>query len=164
LPFEGKKLYVRRLQKPKTPILPVTSSFPFPEVNATLNATSALMILAGLFFIRHRQVASHRACMLAASATSFLFLISYLTYHALAGVIHFAGRGLVRKAYFVLLTSHTILAVVILPMVLRTLYLGLTGRIEKHRRLARWTAPLWMYVSVTGVVVYWMLYRSPWKT
>lgn len=141
----------------------MASFIPFPEVNASLNAASALLLGAGLVFIRRREVALHRACMLAASAASALFLVSYLTYHAVAGVAHFMGQGTVRKVYFVLLTSHTVLAAVIVPMVLRTLFLGLTGNVERHRRLARWTAPLWMYVSVTGVVIYWMLYRSPWK-
>jgi len=142
----------------------LTFQFPYPEVNASLNAASAVLIMAGIFFIRRRQVDLHRACMLSASFTSSLFLISYVTYHARVGSVHFMGQGVIRRVYFTLLLSHTVLAVVIVPLVLRTLYLGLRGRFETHKRLARWTAPLWMYVSVTGVVIYWMLYRSPWRT
>ena len=97
--------------------------------------------------------------MLAAASTSAVFLASYLTYHARVGSVHFTGQGPVRTVYFAILISHTILAVAIVPLVLRTLYLGLKRIDDRHRKIARWTFPLWLYVSVTGVVVYWMLYR-----
>jgi putative membrane protein len=141
----------------------LTFQFPYPEVDASLNAASAVLIIAGVFFIRRRRVCIHKACMLSASFTSLLFLVSYVTYHIRVGSVHFMGQGAIRRIYFALLFSHTALAVVIVPLVLRTLTLGLRGQFETHRRLARWTAPLWMYVSVTGVVIYWMLYRGPWK-
>ncbi len=130
-----------------------------PALNATLNATSALFLLLAYRAIRRLAIERHRRWMLAAAGTSALFLASYLTYHAKVGSVHFAGQGVVRIVYFTILISHTILAVAILPLVLRTLYLGLRRRDDRHRRIARWTFPLWLYVSVTGVVVYVMLYR-----
>lgn len=130
-----------------------------PVLNACLNGSSALLLLAGFLFIRRKNVALHRACMGSAFALSVLFLVSYLTYHAVHGVTRFPRTGWIRTAYFTLLISHTALAVVIVPLVLRTLTLAMRGRFEAHRRIARWTLPLWLYVSVTGVVVYWMLYR-----
>ncbi len=130
-----------------------------PAVNATLNATSAVLLLLGYRAIRGHEIERHRKLMVAAAATSAVFLACYLVYHARVGSVPFTGQGPVRKVYFTILISHTILAVVIVPMVLRTLYLGLQRRDEKHRRLARWTFPLWLYVSVTGVVIYAMLYH-----
>ena len=131
----------------------------FPVIDATLNASSAVLLICGYYFIRRKNIAAHKACMLAAFATSILFLICYLTYHYFHGVTRFLGRGLVRTFYLTLLGSHTILAVVIVPLILTTLYRAWRERFEMHRRIAVWTLPLWIYVSVTGVVVYWMLYR-----
>lgn len=108
--------------------------------------------------IQQKKVLQHRICMVAAFVVSCLFLGSYLTYHAKAGHVHYGGQGVLRTVYFAILVSHTILAAVIVPLVLRTLYLAVNNRFEDHRRWARWTLPLWFYVSVTGVVVYEMLY------
>ncbi|MGH9315611.1 MAG: DUF420 domain-containing protein [Thermoanaerobaculia bacterium] len=130
-----------------------------PALNACLNATSALFLLLAYRAIRRLEIERHRGLMLSAAATSALFLTSYLTYHALVGSVHFTGQGLVRRVYFTILISHTILAVAVLPLALRTLYLGLKRRDDSHRRIARWTFPIWLYVSVTGVIVYVMLYR-----
>jgi putative membrane protein len=130
-----------------------------PAVNATLNATSAVLLAFGYFYIRSGRVDAHRRCMLAALATSALFLTSYLIYHYHVGSVPFAGRGWIRAVYFTILISHTILAVVIVPLVLITLARALKENFVRHRAIARWTLPLWFYVSVTGVVVYWMLYR-----
>jgi uncharacterized membrane protein YozB (DUF420 family) len=130
-----------------------------PAVNAFLNATSACLLLLGYRAIRGLKIERHRALMLSAAATSTLFLVSYITYHARVGSMRFTGQGLMRTVYFAILISHTILAIVVVPLVLRTLYLGLRRRDDRHRRVARITFPLWLYVSVTGVIVYWMLYR-----
>ena len=130
-----------------------------PALNACLNATSALFLLLAYLAIRRREIERHRGLMLAAAITSAVFLVSYLTYHARVGSVRFAGQGLVRTVYFAILISHTLLAMTVLPLVLRTLYLGLRRRDGQHRRIARWTFPIWLYVSVTGVVVYLMLYR-----
>jgi uncharacterized membrane protein YozB (DUF420 family) len=130
-----------------------------PAVNATLNATSAVLLLLGYRAIRAREVERHRKLMLSAAATSAVFLVCYLVYHAAVGSVRFTGQGPVRTLYFAILLTHTVLAAAIVPMVLRTLYLGLKRRDETHRRLARWTFPLWVYVSVTGVVIYLMLYQ-----
>lgn len=130
-----------------------------PLVNACLNATAAALLGLGFLFIRRKRVGMHRACMLAALVVSFLFLGSYVTYHALAGSRPFPGRGWIRAVYFPILISHVVLAAAIVPLVLVTVSRALHGHFALHRRLARWTLPLWLYVSVTGVVVYWMLYR-----
>jgi putative membrane protein len=130
-----------------------------PALNACLNATSALFLLLAYRAIRRLEIDRHRRLMIAAAITSAVFLVSYLTYHARVGSVRFTGQGTVRTVYFTILISHTILAVAVLPLVLRTLYLGLRRRDDKHRRLARWTFPIWLYVSVTGVIVYVMLYR-----
>jgi putative membrane protein len=130
-----------------------------PALNATLNACSAVLLVLAYRAIRGHRIVRHRKLMLAAAATSAVFLTSYLVYHAHVGSVRFTGQGPVRAVYFTILITHTILAVAIVPMVLRTLYLGLRRRDEPHRRLARWTFPLWLYVSVTGVVIYAMLYR-----
>ncbi len=143
--------------------MPVPSSM-LPGVNAVLNATSAVLLLAGYLFIRRRNTASHAACMGAAFAVSILFLLSYLTYHYLHGSTRFQGTGWVRPLYFVILISHTVLAVAIVPLALRTLFLALRNRLVEHERIARWTLPLWLYVSVTGVVVYLMLYQIDWAS
>jgi uncharacterized membrane protein YozB (DUF420 family) len=130
-----------------------------PAVNATLNSASALLLAAGYFFICRGEVAAHRRCMLAALVTSALFLTSYLIYHYNVGSVPFTGRGWIRAVYFSILITHTILAAVIVPLVLVTLTRALREDFVRHRRIARWTLPLWFYVSVTGVIVYWMLYR-----
>lgn len=130
-----------------------------PAWNAVLNGTSAIFLIAGYTFIRRRQILAHKSCMVAAFLCSTAFLVSYLYYHAHAGLIRFQGHGWIRPVYFTLLTTHTILAVVIVPLVLITLYRALSNQFDRHRRIARWTLPLWLYVSVTGVIVYWLLYR-----
>ncbi len=130
-----------------------------PGINAFLNSASALFLVIGYLLIRRGRVSAHRVCMLSAFATSTLFLVSYLTYHYQVGSVPFEGRGWVRPLYFSILISHTVLAAAIVPLVLVTLVRALRGRFERHKRIARWTLPIWLYVSVTGVVVYWMLYR-----
>ncbi len=132
-----------------------------PPLNAALNAVVSVLLAAGFGFIRAKRFAAHKACMLTAVAVSAVFLASYLYYHYHAGSTPFQGQGFVRTLYFTILISHTILAAVILPLVIITVTLALRGRIERHRRIARWTLPLWFYVSVTGVVIYWMLYQMP---
>ena len=128
-----------------------------PAVNATLNGTAAALLIAGYIQIRRGQIAAHRTCMLAAFTTSALFLVSYLTYHALVGSVAVTGQGPIRTLYFTVLISHVILAALILPLALVTLRRGLRRADARHVALARWTLPIWLYVSVTGVVVYWML-------
>ncbi|MGC1679075.1 MAG: DUF420 domain-containing protein [Candidatus Binataceae bacterium] len=129
-----------------------------PQVNAILNSIAAVLLAAGFIFIKHKNVRAHRACMLSALAVSALFLVSYLTFHAHAGEIRFSGIGWIRPVYFTILIPHVILATVIVPLALFTVSYALRGRFASHRRIARWTWPLWMYVSVTGVIVYFMLY------
>jgi putative membrane protein len=131
----------------------------FPALNATLNGASAALILAGRGFIARKQVSRHRACMIAAVVTSSFFLAGYLYYHAHVGSVHFPGQGWARKVYFGLLISHTVLAATVPPLVITTLVFALRQKFERHRRIARWTYPIWLYVSVTGVLVYIMLYR-----
>jgi uncharacterized membrane protein YozB (DUF420 family) len=132
-----------------------------PTLNAILNSISAILLIAGFFFIRRKNVKAHRACMVSAFVTSTLFLISYLTYHFSKelGPTKFQGAGIVRPIYFFILITHTILAVAIVPMVLITFSRALKERFDRHRKIARWTLPLWLYVSATGVVVYLMLYQ-----
>ena len=130
-----------------------------PLLNAILNSLSAVLLSTGYVAIRCRRIPVHRACMIAAFVTSVLFLISYLTYHYHIGSKPFTGQGTVRTVYFIILISHTILATVIVPMVLLTLYWAWKAQWDRHRRLARWTLPLWFYVSVTGVVIYVLLYQ-----
>jgi len=130
-----------------------------PTLNALLNATSAVLLIAGYLCIRRRKVTGHKLCMLAAFVTSSLFLTSYLILRYYAGMSRFTGQGWIRPVYFTILTSHTVLAAGIVPLVLITLSRALRGRFERHARIARWTLPLWLYVSVTGVLVYWILYR-----
>ena len=130
-----------------------------PTVNATLNAISGIFLLAGYVLIKRRQINAHRNAMLGAFATSTLFLICYLVYHAQAGSRPFTGQGTIRYVYFAILISHIVLAAVILPMAISTLARGLRGRYAEHKRIARKTFPAWMYVSITGVIVYLMLYQ-----
>lgn len=133
-----------------------------PAVNATLNAASGVLLVLGLAAIRAKRVTVHLVFMLGALAVSALFLVSYLTYHAQVGSVKFPGTGWIRPVYFVILITHTALAIVIIPMALRTLFLAAHKRFAEHVAIARWTFPLWLYVSVSGVAVYWLLYRSPW--
>jgi len=130
-----------------------------PPLNATLNGLATVWLLAGYRAIRRGRVAIHRSSMLAALATSVLFLASYLTYHAQVGSVPFQTRGAVRILYFTILITHSAGAIAIVPLVVLTLYRALRGRFEAHRRIARWTFPIWLYVSLTGVVVYVMLYH-----
>ncbi|HVE14286.1 MAG TPA: DUF420 domain-containing protein [Elusimicrobiota bacterium] len=135
-----------------------------PTINACLNGASAAFLAAGYRFIRGRKVEAHRACMLGAFVCSTLFLASYLYYHWRAGSRHFPGVGAARTFYLALLASHSLLAVAVVPLALRALFLAGKERFEEHRRLARVAFPAWMYVSVTGVAVYAMLYLIPWPT
>jgi putative membrane protein len=130
-----------------------------PALNAVLNATSAILLSAGYRFIRRRQITAHKRCMLTACATSALFLMSYLTYHYYVGSMPFHGQGWVRPLYFTILISHTTLAATIVPLAIITLFRAWKADFRKHARLARWTWPIWMYVSVTGVIIYVMLYQ-----
>jgi putative membrane protein len=130
-----------------------------PAVNAILNSTSAVLLTAGYWFIRRRQIARHRRCMVAACVTSTLFLVSYLAYHAIAGSTRFPGTGAARTVYLSVLLTHTVLAALVPPLAITTLVLAIRKRFDRHPRLARWTLPIWLYVSVTGVVIYVMLYR-----
>lgn len=132
-----------------------------PALNASLNAIAAVLLVTGWMMIRRGRVDGHRRCMLAAFATSALFLASYVVYHANVGSRPFAGEGLVRAIYFAVLIPHVILAASILPLSLVTLNRALKGRFVQHARIARWTLPIWLFVSVTGVIVYWMLYQMP---
>jgi uncharacterized membrane protein YozB (DUF420 family) len=137
----------------------------FPHVNASLNALSSIFLLCGFYFIMRVKVAAHRFCMLSALTVSALFLVSYVSYHALRtyyfglGPTRFTGEGIVRPIYFTVLTSHTVLAACIAPFVLVTASRALKGRFDAHRKLARLVFPVWLYVSITGVVVYLMLYQ-----
>lgn len=130
-----------------------------PPVNASLNALAAILLSAGFYFIRTGNKKAHRNCMLAAFMTSALFLISYLVYHFNAGRTVFKEPAWFRTIYLTLLATHTLLAVVILPLIVATLYLALKQRFDSHKKLARWTWPIWMYVSVTGVIIYFLLYQ-----
>jgi len=130
-----------------------------PLLNALLNGSSALCLLAGFYFIRRHEIPKHRICMIAALTCSALFLTSYIVYHANVGSVRFTGEGGARVVYFAILVSHTVLAAAIPPLAVITLWRALKGRFSRHRRIARWTLPLWLYVSVTGVVIYIMLYR-----
>jgi uncharacterized membrane protein YozB (DUF420 family) len=130
-----------------------------PAVNATLNATCGILLAIGYVMIKQRRITAHRNCMLAAFVTSMLFLTSYVVYHLHIGSHPFGGQGAVRLVYFTILISHILLAIVILPMAIVTLTRGLRGQYPRHVKIATWTFPLWMYVSVTGVIVYLMLYQ-----
>jgi len=130
-----------------------------PALNATLNGTAAVLLTAGYIMIRTGRRDAHRACMLGAFLASTLFLVSYVVYHAHAGSKLFPGTGAIRTLYLAILATHVVLAAVILPLSITTLVRALRGRFDTHRRIARWTLPIWLYVSVTGVVIYLMLYR-----
>ena len=125
-----------------------------PHFQALLNTAATLLLATGYYFIRNSKPDLHRACMAAALLISSLFMVSYLTYHARVGYMPFTGQGIIRPFYFTLLASHVILAAVIVPLVLTTVFFAITGNFNKHPRIARWTLPLWLYVSVSGVVIY----------
>jgi uncharacterized membrane protein YozB (DUF420 family) len=129
-----------------------------PTFNAICNATSAILLTSGYLFIRRRQIQQHRLCMLLALVASILFLAGYLTYHSFHGTTRFPDIGLPRTVYLTILTTHTVLAVVVAPMVIVTLLRALRERFDRHRAIARWTLPIWLYVSVTGVLIYFFLY------
>jgi uncharacterized membrane protein YozB (DUF420 family) len=130
-----------------------------PTVNAALNATAAVLLIWGYILIRRRSIAAHRKVMLAAFATSTVFLCCYLVYHYNVGSVRFTRTGAIRTVYLSILATHTALAAAVPPLDIVTLNRGLRERYDRHRKIARWTLPIWLYVSVTGVVVYWMLYR-----
>jgi putative membrane protein len=133
-----------------------------PAVNASLNAISAVLLVTGYGLIRSRRIQQHRRCMIAAFVTSSLFLICYVVYHAVVGNVRFMRHGVVRPIYFTILITHVTLAPVVLPLALLTLSRGLSARYGPHARIARWTLPIWLYVSVTGVLVYVLLYQPTW--
>ena len=133
-----------------------------PALNATLNALSGIFLLAGYILIRSRHIEPHRRCMIAAFVTSSIFLVSYIVYHAQVGSVRFTRQGLVRPLYFTILVTHVTLAAAVLPLAVITLSRGLKERYPQHIRIARWTLPIWLYVSVTGVLVYVLLYQPTW--
>jgi putative membrane protein len=137
----------------------VFSIYSLAPLNAILNTTATILLLAGFYFIKHRNIRAHRICMISAVCVSALFLTSYLIFHYEVGDILFTGQGWIRPVYFSILIPHVILAGLIVPLALITLYFALRSRFASHRRIARWTWPLWIYVSVTGVIVYLMLYQ-----
>ena len=130
-----------------------------PALNALLNGTSAVLLVYGWALIRRRRIEAHRRTMVTAFCVSVVFLISYLVYHAQVGSVRFTGTGPVRTLYFTVLISHTVLAAAVPFLAVLALWRGLSGNYVRHRQIARWTLPIWLYVSVTGVIVYWMLYR-----
>jgi len=130
-----------------------------PVVNAMLNGSSAVLLLLGHRLIHRGRVTAHRACMISGFGLSILFLISYLIYHSQVGSVRFSGPGWIRPIYFTILISHSLLAAAVVPLAVMTLYRALRGRFDQHRRIARWTFPIWLYVSTTGVIIYVMLYR-----
>jgi putative membrane protein len=130
-----------------------------PTLNAVLNASSAALLTLGYFFIRGRRIQAHKVCMLAACVCSTVFLVSYVLYHLRVGSVRFQGQGWIRPAYFTLLGTHTVLAATVVPLAIVTLLRALRGNFQRHRAIARWTLPVWLYVSVTGVIVYFMLYH-----
>ena len=133
-----------------------------PAINASLNALSTVFLASGYALVRTRRIAQHRACMLAALTTSALFLVCYIVYHAQVGSVRFTRQGVVRPVYFTILITHVTLAASVLPLALITATRGLKGRFPQHVRIARWTFPIWLYVSVTGVLVYVLLYQPTW--
>ena len=130
-----------------------------PALNAFLNGSSTVFLSFGYYFIRNKRITAHRNCMVSAFVTSTLFLISYLTYHALAGGTLFKDPAWFRPIYLTILSTHIFLAMIIIPLVLVTIRRAATGQIERHKKIARWTWPIWMYVSVTGVLIYFLLYQ-----
>lgn len=135
------------------------NSSSLPHLNAILNGTSGLLIIAGFYFIRRGKISAHRACMVGAVCVSAFFLISYLFYHYNHGSTRFTGQGGIRIFYLTILLTHTVLAALIVPLVAVTLLRAIRGDFKRHRKIARWTFPLWLYVSITGVIVYLMLYQ-----
>jgi uncharacterized membrane protein YozB (DUF420 family) len=133
-----------------------------PAVNASLNALSGILLACGYALMRQRRIELHRRFMIAAFAASSLFLVCYVIYHAQVGSVPFPRQGFVRLLYFVILVTHVVLAATVPPLAIITLTRGLKGRYPQHRRIARWTFPIWMYVSVTGVLVYVLLYQPTW--
>jgi uncharacterized membrane protein YozB (DUF420 family) len=133
-----------------------------PTVNAVLNALSATLLVAGFIFIRKRRIEAHRRTMLTAFGCSVLFLTSYLVYHFQAGSVRFPGQGVARTVYLSILLTHTVLAATVPFLAAITLFRALRASFPQHRRIARWTLPIWLYVSITGVIIYWMLYRMSW--
>jgi uncharacterized membrane protein YozB (DUF420 family) len=133
-----------------------------PAINATLNAISTVLLVTGYVLIRGRHVAMHKRCMIAACVTSTLFLACYVTYHLQVGSVPFTRQGFVRPLYFTILLTHVILAASVPPLAIITLWRGLKSRFDRHRAIARWTLPIWLYVSVTGVLVYVLLYQPNW--
>jgi uncharacterized membrane protein YozB (DUF420 family) len=131
-------------------------------VNATLNAISGVLLIAGYVLIRKRQIRQHRLCMIAAFITSSLFLVCYVVYHAQVGSVRFPRQGFVRSLYFTVLITHVTLAAAVPPLAIITLSRGLKARYARHRAIARWTLPIWLYVSITGVLVYTLLYQPTW--
>jgi putative membrane protein len=130
-----------------------------PGLNALLNAASTVLLLAGYTFIRRRRILLHKICMLSAVVCSAAFLVSYIAFHVRVGVVHFTAQGWIRPVYFTILTTHTILAITIVPLVIVTLTFAFLGRFARHKAIAHWTLPLWLYVSITGVIIYWLLFR-----
>lgn len=130
-----------------------------PTVNAFLNGTSFILLLTGFYFIRRRQITAHKICMISAFVVSGLFLTSYLIYHYNVGSVRFTQEGWIRPLYFAILISHSILAATVPILAPITLYRAWKEKFEKHVKIARWTLPIWLYVSITGVIIYWMLYR-----
>jgi uncharacterized membrane protein YozB (DUF420 family) len=133
-----------------------------PAVNATLNAIAAVLLCIAFVFIRQRRIEAHRRTMIAAFATSSLFLVCYIVYHAQVGSVRFTRQGFVRPLYFTILITHVTLAATVLPLAIITLSRALKARFDRHRAIARWTLPIWLYVSVTGVLVYVLLYQPNW--
>jgi uncharacterized membrane protein YozB (DUF420 family) len=135
------------------------SIYDMPALNAFLNGTAFALLLAGFFFIKRGKITAHKSCMIAAFTVSILFLVSYLIYHYQVGSVRFTKEGWIRPLYFTILISHTILAMAVPPLAVITLFRAVKERFAKHKKIARWTLPIWMYVSITGVVIFWMLYR-----
>jgi uncharacterized membrane protein YozB (DUF420 family) len=141
---------------------PAVTVHDLPAINATLNALSGLLLVAGYALIRARRIEQHRRCMIAAFTTSSLFLVCYVVYHAQVGSVRFTRQGFVRPLYYTILVTHVTLAATVLPLAIITLSRGLKARYPQHIRIARWTLPIWLYVSVTGVLVYVLLYQPTW--
>ncbi len=160
----GHQAQIRQLSEASVSERSLQSKQPYnvsalPAVNSFLNGTSAVLLAVGYLFIRQRKVTAHKICMVSAFAVSSLFLISYLVYHYHAGSTPFGGQGWIRSLYFALLIPHITFAALIVPLALTTIYRAWQGQFNKHMKIARWTLPLWMYVSVSGVLIYWMLYH-----
>jgi len=135
------------------------SIYDMPVLNALLNGIGFVLLLTGFFFIRRGKINAHKSCMIAAFMVSILFLVSYLIYHYQVGSVRFTKEGWIRPLYFTILISHTILAMAVPPLAVITLFRAVKERFARHKKIARWTLPIWMYVSITGVVIYWMLYQ-----